>query len=236
MKYIQKAGSPHQYALWCASVVGTAKSDYHEVPRAEKEVLLKALITEQGGLCAYTMRRINVDSSHVEHIKPQSVCRATRAGSDLDYHNLVACFPRENANVRYRYGAQQKGDWWENGGADFVSPLHPSCEKRFRFDLNGEITPLSAIKAAATTIKILKLDHPSLTDDRRRAMREFLYGPNGAEPLSTMGAMRALKSICNRNGSGGFIEFCVAIRHGIEDHLTNLQRRAKRRKYARRRR
>ena len=113
MKHIQKRGRPPQYARWCASVAGSNKEDFREIPSAEKNALLKALIGEQGGLCAYTMRRIEDTASHVEHIKPQSRCRAELRGTDLDYRNLVACFPRDGMLRRCCYGAQEKRDWWK---------------------------------------------------------------------------------------------------------------------------
>ena len=160
MKYIQKGNGPRIYTRWCARVAGTAKDDYRELPLAEKEGLLVALIQEQGELCAYTMRRIDDDSSHVEHIKPQVECRAHGVGEDLHYANLVACFPRYGMKARYRYGAQHKGDWWDNGGALFVSPLHPACEQRFDFDIDGAISPVGDNPAAVVTIKVVSPRRP----------------------------------------------------------------------------
>ena len=45
MKHIQKAGAPRAYSQWCATVVGTNKADYRELPATEKQALLAALIT-----------------------------------------------------------------------------------------------------------------------------------------------------------------------------------------------
>ena len=83
MKHIQKAGAPRGYSQWCATVTGTNKADYRELPATEKQTLLAALITEQGALCA-SVRRIGADSAHIEHIKPESHCRADQPESDLD--------------------------------------------------------------------------------------------------------------------------------------------------------
>ena len=113
MKHIQKAGAPRGYSQWCVTVAGTTQADYRELPATEKQALLVALIIEQGALCAYTMRRIGADSAHVEHIKPESRCRADQPESDLDYGNMVACFPREGMRRAYRYGAQKKDNWWK---------------------------------------------------------------------------------------------------------------------------
>lgn len=234
MKYIQKTGCPHSYSRWCAQVAGTNKSDWREVPPAQKELILTAMIADQGGLCAYTMRRIGNNSSHVEHIKPQSRCRKDQYGSDLVYTNLVACFPRDGMKAQYRYGAQLKGNWWYNHGAAFVSPLQPTCEQVFRFKLNGEIEAINNRTEAITTINVLRLDHRSLTEDRKRVIEEFIYGPTGDKPMSYAAAQRARNSICNRNGNSLFYEFCVAIRAALEEYIAALTKLRQRRRYARR--
>lgn len=235
MKHIQKTGSPHAYAQWCTDVAGTLKSDWREVPSEQKRTVLDALITEQGGLCAYTMRRIDESSSHVEHIKPQSRCREDEEGSDLDYANLLACFPRAGMEAAYRYGAQLKGGWWGDGGVDFVSPLRPACEDLFQFGLDGAIEPAGDRVEACTTIRILGLDHKSLTEDRKRAIEEFIYGRTGDSPISRAKARSAHNRVCDRAAGGLFREFCVALRDALSEHLTALAK-AGRRKRSRRRR
>lgn len=234
MKYIRKTACPRVYSAWCAQVEGTDKSDWREVFSNHKELLLAAMIADQGGLCAYTMRRIGDGSSHVEHIKPQSRCREELHGSDLDYANLVACFPRHEVRGQPRYGARLKGNWWDNDGTEFVSPLQPACEQVFRFRLNGEIEPIDNRTDARTTIAVLGLDHGILTEDRKRAIEEFVYGPTGDAPMSYAAARRAQTSICNRRGNSLFNEFCVAIRAALEEHMDALTRLRRRRMHARR--
>lgn len=194
---------------------------------------MAALINEQGALCAYTMRRIEADSAHVEHVKPESRCRLDQSESDLNYDNMVACFPRAGMKKLYRYGAQHKGGWWENDGAGFVSPLHPVCEQRFRFGLDGTIAAIANHPAALVTLRVLALDHKSLTEDRKRVIDEFIYGPQGDDPLSSASARRALQTICSGDGQSHFYEFCVAIRHALEAHLKGMHRLAQRRKAVR---
>lgn len=234
MKHIQKTGCPHSYAEWCAEVAGTDKSDWREVSSDHKELILTAMIADQGGLCAYTMRRIDNNSSHVEHIKPQSRCREELAGSDLDYTNLVACFPRHDVKGNHRYGARLKGKWWDNDGAEFVSPLQPACEQVFRFKLDGEIDAIDNRTEAKTTITVLGLDHRSLTEDRKRVIAEFIYGPTGDRPLSYTKAQRVRDRICDRRGNGDFYEFCIAIRAGLTEHMAALTKLRQRRRFARR--
>ena len=234
MKYIQKTGCPRAYSQWCAGVAGTNQSDWREVPSALKGRILAAMIVEQGGLCAYTMRRIDNDSSHVEHIKPQSRCREDQHGSDLDYANLVACFPRRGMRAQYRYGAQLKDNWWNNDDTEFVSPLQAACEHVFRFKLDGEIEAIDNRTEARTTIAVLGLDHRSLTEDRKRVIEEFIYGPTRDDPMSSANARRVRDTICDRNGNSRFYEYCVAVRAALEEHLAALTRLRQRKRYARR--
>ena len=234
MKYIQKTGCPHSYSKWCTEVAEPNNYGWSEVPSVQKNLILEAMIADQGGLCAYTMRRISNNSSHVEHIKPQSRCQEELRGSDLDYTNLVACFPRHGMEAQYRYGAQLKGDWWDNDGAEFVSPLQPTCEQVFRFKLNGEIEAIDNRTEAITTIAVLDLNHGSLTEDRKRVIEEFIYGPRGDAPISYAAAQRARNSICNRNGNSLFNVFCVAIRAALEEHMAALTKLRQRRRYAQR--
>jgi uncharacterized protein (TIGR02646 family) len=232
MKFIRKRGAPHSYAAWCIRVAGTAKADYRELPKHERTSLLSCLLTEQGWICAYTMKRVDVNNSHVEHIKPESCCREDAPGSDLNYDNVVACFPRDGMPCKYRYGAHAKDNWWKDNGRDFVSPLHPNCERRFQFDLAGNIKAVNNYPAATITINILGLNHGTLVEERRRVIEEFVYGETNDSPLSGAQATRARRSICNRDGNGRFYEFCVAIRDALGQHIRNLELLTRQRKFA----
>lgn len=231
MKYIRKTGSPRGYSAWCIVVASTHQADWRQVPSVEKGQVLARMIVEQGGLCAYTMRRIDEQSAHVEHVKPQSLCRKDLPGSDLDYGNLVACFPRHGS---CRYGAHRKGGWWEDGGAGFVSPLHPVCEEVFRFGLDGGIEATGNRIDAITTINVLGLDDRSLVEDRKRAIDEFIYGSTNRDPMSRAAARRALDRICDRTDDGTFYEFCVALRTALRAYLETLARLQQRRRHGRR--
>lgn len=232
MKYIVKKGAPSDYIKWCADVKGKPNEDYRRLQNPEKASLHEALINEQGGLCAYTMRRITASSSHIEHIKPETLCRDRLRGSDLDYRNLIACHPKEGMVNPFRYGAQEKDDWWEDEGKNFVSPLNNQCEVRLTFNQEGKVSAVNGNIAAQTTINVLKINHPSLTEDRKRAIDEFVLGVNGDDPLSPKRATQAIESVCRPNSKGKFAEFCVAIRHALIEYVANEEKKAQRRKFA----
>lgn len=231
MKQITKNGCHPTYTQWCKSVVGTDEEDYNKIPSDLKTDLKSALITEQGFICGYTMKRINQDIAHIEHIKPQHICKAEHQGLDLDYNNMIACYPKNN-KVKPLYGAHKKGEWWKDDGADFISPLNHACENYFRFDLDGNINPLNS--AAPNTIKVLALDNQSLTQIRKRVITEYIYGPGGTNPISIAKATQLMERVCDRDGRGRCPEFCIAIRDALQEFLIIRKKHARKRKYVKR--
>jgi uncharacterized protein (TIGR02646 family) len=233
MKFVRKGGAPHGYRLWCRSVKGTNKEDYREIPTDMKSLVLSALIREQGQICAYTMRRIGNDTSHIEHVRPESLCRIETRGSDLAFSNMAACFPRDGMLSAWRYGAQKKDSWWD--AALFVSPFDFACERRFHFNLAGEMSAVGTSAAARNTISVLALNHPALTEDRRRAISEYIYGQGGDEPLSKAKAFKLRGEVCAKS-AGRFVEFCVALRDALDAHIEYVEKLARKKKFLRKRR
>lgn len=178
------------------------------------------------------MKRIDMETCHVEHIKPETVCRDEKAGSDLDYQNMVACFPKEDLKHPYRYGAKEKEKWWEDGGKQFISPLTKRCETLLGFDLAGKVFAVNNNPDAVKTIGVIKLDHATLTDERRRSITEFIFGSEGISPLSKAKALAAVEDVVKRNKNGSFIEFCIAIRSALLLHIRQLEKIADKKKYA----
>ncbi len=228
MKFVNKGAPPSKYRAWLRTVAGT-ETDYRSMPGDIKSAIISALIKEQGEICGYTMKRIDENSSHVEHVKPETVCRAENVGSDLHFDNMLACFPRTGMIASDRYGAQKKGSWWKP--ELFVSPFAASCERRFRFSHDGSIEPVNDDAAAKETIGILGLDHKTLTEDRRRAIKTYIFGGDGCTPLSKGEAEFLLRNVCNKS-AGKFDEFCVALRDALEDHIKYLKKLSRQKVYA----
>ncbi|MDD2715663.1 MAG: TIGR02646 family protein [Candidatus Wallbacteria bacterium] len=226
MKYIQKKGPPGNYIAWVKSVRNTLNENYGCLRNPEKNDLHKKLLEEQGWLCAYTMKKIDLSNSHIEHIKPECICRKEAKGSDLNYRNMVACFPDKGMKSKYRYGAQAKGKWWKNGGADFVSPLDNNCEKYFRFDIEGHVIPIG--RKAVVTIGVLLLNHESLAEDRMGVINDWI---NGNTKLTKSKTKHYIKTICDRNPDGSYTEFCIAIKWALIEYAKQLEKLAKKSKY-----
>ncbi|PIF34541.1 uncharacterized protein (TIGR02646 family) [Flavobacterium sp. 9] len=228
MRRIVKKGEPKELIDYKLSNKDVKKNlDYRYLGAKERGPLKETLIMEQGYLCAYTMKRISMDTCHIEHIKPEGLCReqanrGLQTVSDLDYLNMVACFPKEGMSSKIRYGAQFKDNWWDDDGRNFISPLASNCEDQFSFDIKGNISGTTV--SARTTIDVLKLDHGSLTEDRKRAIDTFLYGEN-QKPISKAKAQSALIEIMQLQ-SGMYPQFCLTIKWALQEHISRIDKLA----------
>ena len=83
----------HEPAEWSA-VRSTPGMTYEDAP---KDSLRLALLQEQGGLCAYCMRRIKYTRgestiTRIEHVKPRALSLAEgKSWETLSYGNMVLC-------------------------------------------------------------------------------------------------------------------------------------------------
>lgn len=138
---------------------------FDNIPNAAKEKLKQNLLSEQGYICCYCMRRIPEKSSpymKVEHYK----CQDHFQDLQLDYRNLLgACTGNE--------GQPQKLHTCDTKKANeslTINPLNtnPSCETLFKFNSEGEMSSISDNEAVNKQINaILNLNMQSLKDARK---------------------------------------------------------------------
>lgn len=67
-----------------------ATLSWANVDSTERRKTLRALLDEQGHLCAYCTRRIDLGTAHVEHVKPQSLGAGGDDPDSVDYDNMLA--------------------------------------------------------------------------------------------------------------------------------------------------
>lgn len=226
MKYIEKNQPPHELHAWIQTqpvVAGQRLNcSYSEMPSDVKNNVKRSLLQEQGSLCCYTGRRIDIDTSHIEHLKPQSHCQANE---DIDYQNLLLAFPGSDIG-RVPYGAQRKADWYDE--SLLVSPLRRDCEARFLFQISGAIKPAKGTdQAACKTIERLGLDEPTLTEMRKQAIQKALID----RKLSNQNLERIANSFCDRDGTGKFPPFCFAISQAAAQVLQKRARVRQQKQY-----
>ena len=217
MRQIQKKNEPKRLTEWRIRYKAGPNFNY-KLMRGDAAVtreVEESLLDEQGALCAYTGRAIDKDAFHVEHLKPQTHCGK---GEDVDYKNMVACYPSSKATVEAPYGAHQKKSFPSPAETHlFVSPLDANCESRFRFSYSGKVAPKNdGDEAASTTIEKLKLNHLDLVKMRKAAIQGLLQ-PRG-EMLNKHKARRVLSKF-QQHSSGKLQEFQFVLVQVLINHL-----------------
>lgn len=217
MRRITKTHPPQELNAW-SEANREINHTYRDLRGTEAHDALKSkLLQEQGWLCAYTGRSIDNHSSHVEHVKPQCKCVEWE---DVEYRNVVACFPADGGDVSHGYGAPVKANWWDE--QRFVSPLSEDCERRFRFVWSGHVHPNpDDNECAKNTIKALALDVESLRQLRKARIAGFFgFGPKTrTRPLSVEGARTALDNIERRDSNGRLQEFCFVLKQLLPKYI-----------------
>ncbi len=213
MRYIQKQNPPRLLTEWIQKNKHDINFNY-DLLRQDKtaiQSLSETLLKEQYYLCAYTGLRLDNSTFHIEHLKPQEHCNK---GEDVDYKNLVACYPEPNRPSKLLYGAHKKDNWPSpEEEKDFVSPLNPVCENKFQFTKDGKIKGVD--NSANTTIEKLGLNHSELVDLRKSSLKPLLE-------LKRSKASKRLSEI-NTPSDGKLEDFCFAKKQVLEKQINKLE-------------
>ncbi len=225
MKRVIKGKEPPALTAWKAENHDSPQNlVYGNLPGKVLDNIKEQMLKEQGYLCGYTMRRLNaVTECHLEHIEPQNA--STR---DLDYANMLACFPSDGGDTKPGYGAPIKGGVAVNSD-NFVSPTHSKVEQRFKYARNGGIAANSPNDGAATnTIKLLRLDNPKLIELRRAAIEAAGLTRTSDKPLSAMMARRLIQECLQKDANLHLPAFCLALSQVAEEYASREERQAAR--------
>lgn len=235
MRQIQKGNECEALGLWRQKNAAVPQNLVYGKGSFPGSEVLKALLAEQGYLCAYTLKLIDETSAHIEHIKPQTLCRAEdeqreaqslpKQRLDIAWKNIVACFPAPNQEAPPGYGADKKGSWWPAiGYAGFVSPLDPTCEEKFVFGVDGSIK--HKCDAGKETIEKIGLDDGRLVELRKSAMLRAGLHPRSPKLLkSATHTKKLIAAWAHRNAEGKFKEFCTPLKAVALKHLAKIEGR-----------
>lgn len=162
---------------------------WKQIDSSERADIRDALLREQGGLCAYCMRKITSDDAHIEHIRPQSAGAGHDDPDSVDYANLLAvCNGFEGSSAGLTCD-KARGNRFLT-----VNPLKPATLESIRYRRDGTIySNDQAINQDLTDT--LNLNQRLLLRNRREALR------SSCRRLETMGAKRgraAVAAFCKR--------------------------------------
>jgi uncharacterized protein (TIGR02646 family) len=189
MRCIVKGIAPASYDAWKAQANKDWTPSYDTLPNPQKRDLHEALLAEQGHVCCYCGRRINVMDSHIEHFRP----REHYPELELEFSNLHASCLRATTVRQSLHCGHAKGSAFDE--ALHISPLSEDCEDRFTYTLDGStITADSRDAAAPYMIDLLRLNVPFLRTRRAEALigafdNAFIADATNAE-------LRALRDQC----------------------------------------
>ena len=175
--------------------------------------LRKELVNEQGKICCYCMKRISVNSSHIEHFLPKE----TFLDKDLLYDNLFASCNGEGSNIICdEYCGHRKGNWWRE---DMISPTDIEVEKVFKYAPNGKISSVrgrTTSNIAQEMIHNLGLDSYHLERSRREAIEasEVFDDVEYSEE-----EIRNFIDYYSNKDNGTYVPFCKAIVDCLEEML-----------------
>ena len=193
---------------------------YDNLGKAQRDPMLDALIKEQGGICAYTMKPISriggTWHAHIEHILPRSGYPA----QSVDWKNMLACVPERNTSCDY--GAKLK-DKYDPGSKPFVNPTMKGVSAQFRFRENGEVEGLTPAAIASADGKVLNLNHANLVNDRVGKIR----GALDQRPTAAQARQRA-QELRKADRSGVLEPYCEAVAQVLDAYAARLQKRSQR--------
>jgi len=213
MKYIPKDSNrePESVKEWKRIASQTPNYGYKYLPSTERLALLKSLVEEQKHICCYCGMRINDQTSHVEHLIPQS----SRPDLSLDYTNLLAsCGISQKFRPEYETQLHCKehcGQWRGNDDLP-IKPIDPDCETKFHYTERGEILPNDD-----RTVLNLNLNHKDLTEFRKAAIfgaKSLLEGGFSNEEIALFA-----KSYERPDRDGKFRPFCFAIAYFLNSYI-----------------
>ena len=234
MRSIIKSAQPQELIRWRADNAAVPQNLAYGAGAFPGEAVRKSLLAEQSHLCAYTLRQLKTAaqcqaqggdtraSCHIEHLLPQ--CRNV-PGEEIDYQNMVACYPPSQSKVACEFGAHAKADFDPSTGG-FVSPLSPNAQAHFQFDERGGVRGRTA--DGASTIGVLNLNEKALVNDRLAVIKGSLQ-PKGRK-LSAQAARRLAQQVLQPDAQFRLPAYCVAVAQTALQHAEREDRRAGRMK------
>lgn len=210
MKHIEKNPEPQVLADWRNREYDPENEGWRprwdNFQNPEKHQTHLSLLNEQGNICCYCMCTIDDSTSHIEHIKPRSMSTEVEK---LTYTNMLASCQGEGeeSGTIQKHCGHFRRNWYEP--AQYVSPLDPNCEDRFKFIPDGSIQAVQGDTGAKEMIQHLHLNYSRLNKLRRAYIIAVLG--DGTDVPTTAEIQQLINRYSSRNENGSFLPFCKSV-------------------------
>lgn len=142
---------------------------YDMLHREDKNLLKEVLIKEQGGICAYCMSRIDMDTSTIEHYIPQHGSNGDISLS-MDYQNMFAVCKR----TRFQKEKDKTCDDKKKENLITIDPRRRSDIDQIKYSMNGRIYSERG-DFNSDLNNTLNLNQATLINNRKAAIEAVLY-------------------------------------------------------------
>lgn len=164
MRKIERYDEPD---FWIEYKRRNTNTSYDDLQKSEygistRRKLREHLIKSQYYLCAYCCKRIDVENSLNEHIKPKGDGKYSRFS--MNYDNIVASCKSEGKEECCSAKKKDKYDEFK-----FISPLMDGCEAHFNYLPTGEIE--GTTDEGEYTCELLGLNNYSLRQARKAQIK-----------------------------------------------------------------
>ncbi|MGL6136783.1 MAG: retron system putative HNH endonuclease, partial [Planktothrix sp.] len=179
--------------------------------------LKKALLTEQGYICCYCMKRISEENMEIEHFRPQSVDKYPEL--QLDYHNLLgSCQGNRGKPKQIQHCNARKGN-----KEITLNPADPQkkCEDFIKYGSSGNIYS-DDLTIDHELDNILNLNNQTLKTNRKKVLETIINELNKMFPEKTWSKeflRKKLNEWQNKNKKGQYNEYCQFVIYYLSKRL-----------------
>jgi uncharacterized protein (TIGR02646 family) len=202
-----------------------------------KKPLKEALLTEQGYICCYCMRRISINNMEIEHNKPQADFSGNKSGNksdnpdlQLDYKNLLAsCSGNRGNGKKNLHCNARKGDY-EGRNRNYTMILNPSdpnknCENYIKYSSTGKILSICDDETINHELnEILNLNYQTLKENRKIALDTVIAVLNKKFPHKTWSKeaiKKKLEELSSKDAEGKYSPYSQYIVSYLSKRLNN---------------
>jgi uncharacterized protein (TIGR02646 family) len=221
MKFIEKLLKNEPESLRTYRIT-TPNATYSGYPHPAE--LKLSLLQEQGGICAYCMQRISLDSNdnykpkiEVEHIKSQKFY----IGKSLDYNNMIGVCNGNSKGIEHCDKSKKSYELKK------LIPVDKHCEEYIMYSTSGQIKSKSNNQEIEHDINVvLNLNNQHLVDKRKNVADLIINNLKRKYPIQDWTKRifdKEIETYKSKNKSGEYYEFCNYIVWYLE-HLKKSPR------------